>query len=62
MVRGTCFSHSIKFALATAQIVKDEGVNEIKALFFFLFLFMNCQTTLILEPLDISHTPLLSSS
>lgn len=60
MFRDTCFSHSIKFALASAQIGKDERVNGVKALFFLLFLYMNFQTTLIFEALDISHIPLPS--
>lgn len=62
MASDTCFACSVKFALATAQIVREEWVNGIKSLFFFLFLYINCQTTFVFEPLDICHIPLLSSS
>lgn len=33
ILKDICFIHSIKFTLDSAQIVKDEGVNGIKALF-----------------------------
>lgn len=33
ILKDICFTHSIKFTLDSAQIVKDEGVNGIKALF-----------------------------
>lgn len=50
---------TVKFALATAQIIEEEWDNGIKP-FLLLFIYVNCHTKLIFQLLGISHVHLLS--